>query len=324
MALPEDVGLSTIRSLRSLLQVEPEWEVSGNERALRWWPYRHAQLISATQPVTDGEFSVSRVSVETDVFSLEEDEWDQVAEVLDAQSMFATMSHWGWSDGIVRLRCAMNVHEEVQSFVATLLSVAAIDQAEQAARMGEQMSLVPPAFSGERTSPHPLIGWVEGFRQGSAASAWAGPHIRELARLLTDNGSLSMGDEVRMTVEFPFGRSGGPALAGGDSNLLMVSTEEPHPRLGAGVLIRLHLRQAPIVKKGVLRRATALTAADLNELEWNEQGEAHILGAWCGRPDGAAPVHVSFFPNALADPGALQTLVLSEGLRSRWASSLFG
>lgn len=323
MTVPEDVGMATIRTLRSLLEIEPEWEVFGKGRALLWWPYRQAQFISASEPEEDGEFSVCRVSVETDVFSLEKHEWDQVSRVFDAQSTLATMSHWGWADGIVRLRCAMSVHEEVRSAVADTLSLAAIDQAEQAARMAAEMPLLPPSLSGERQSPHPLIGSLEGRREVSQVSDWAGPHLREIAKMLTDSGSLSTADGSEMTTEFPYGRHGGPAIAGGTSNLLTVSTNERHPRLGAGFLMRLGLRETPVAKSGIFGRARDLTAADLNEKEWSQRGGSHLLGAWCLNPLGKAPVHVSFFPNSLASPETLLNLIMSEGLRSHWASSLF-
>ncbi len=49
----------------------------------------------------------------------------------------------------------------------------------------------------------------------------------------------------------------------------------------------------------------------------------HFLGSWCANPSGGPPVFVSFLPNILSAPNLLTNLVISMGVRSRWASERF-
>jgi hypothetical protein len=135
--------------------------------------------------------------------------------------------------------------------------------------------------------------------------------------MLTERGIFSMGDEQGLTAEFPYGPNGGPAAMGGTSNMLRVSTDETHPRLGSGVLLRLHLREQPVDADAPLHPFA------LNGLEAEGESDAHLPGSWCNNPEGGAPVFVSFFPNVLADPNALLNLIMSMGMRARWASELF-
>jgi hypothetical protein len=228
------------------------------------------------------------------------------------------MSGFVWDDGTMRLRCGMIVHEEIQPFAARVLKIAALDQVTLAEQMVETIDQLTPATSGDRTEPDEMLLALEDLPGREEPSAWRGPHIEALAQMLSDRGVFSMGDEEGMTAEFPYGSSGGPAATGGTSNMLRVTTEELHPRLGSGLLMRLNLREAPTLN------GHPLTPLELNKLEWEGGGsDAHLLGSWCTNPDGGPPVFVSFFPSVLADPNALLNLVMSMGMRSRWAAELF-
>lgn len=113
-------------------------------------------------------------------------------------------------------------------------------------------------------------------------------------------------------------------MMGGLSNMLQVTTHEEHPRLGTGLLMRLSLREQPMAKRRRFGASTPLSASDLNQMEWEGACDAQVLGSWCASPSaGRPPVHVSFFPSALADSVGLMNLVMSEGVRARWAASLF-
>ena len=97
----------------------------------------------------------------------------------------------------------------------------------------------------------------------------------------------------------------------------MVSTEEPHPSLGFGLLMRLNLREHPSLDR------KPLGAVHLNQLELADGCPSHFLGSWCTNPSGGPPVFVSFLPSVLSAPNLLLNLVMSMGLRSRWASEKF-
>ena len=313
----DDAGVRTVDDVFDAMQIDDEWSERGG-RAFTWWPHRVAQRIWASEPVAQDGFSLTRVSAETDVFHASESDWQQVSPMFEAASMFASMSGYVWDEGVVRLRCGMIVHDEVQPFAARVLKIAALDQVTLAEQMVSTIDQLTPALSGDREEPDEMLLALEGLPGRDQPSAWRGPYIGSLAETLSSKDVFSMGDDDGLTVEFPYGPSGGPAATGGMSNMLRVTTKEAHPRLGSGLLMRLSLREAPTVDGG------PLTPLKLNQLEWEEAGsDAHLLGSWCTNPDGGPPVFVSFFPSVLADPNALVNLVMSMGMRSRWASNLF-
>lgn len=81
--------------------------------------------------------------------------------------------------------------------------------------------------------------------------------------------------------------------------------------------MQLSLRERPTAED------PRLGALQLNELELRDGCQSHFLGSWCANPSGGPPVFVSFLPNILSAPNLLTNLVLSMGVRSRWASDRF-
>jgi hypothetical protein len=99
--------------------------------------------------------------------------------------------------------------------------------------------------------------------------------------------------------------------------MLMVQTDQRHPQLGNGLLLRLHLPHAHGIDNA------SFTAAMLNTLEMRLFTKAHLIGNWSSAQIGSrsdVPVFVTFIPNALHRRGLLLNLVMGMGLRARWAA----
>jgi hypothetical protein len=62
-----------------------------------------------------------------------------------------------------------------------------------------------------------------------------------------------------------------------------------------------------------------LGALQLNGLELRDGCQSHFLALGIPTPREGPPVYVSFLPNILSAPNLLTNLVLSMGIRSRWA-----
>jgi len=312
----DDAGTRTVQNTFEELQIDEAWS-AWSERGFTWWPHRLAQRVWAEEPHDDDGLTIIRINAETDVFSAVDEEWRQLSQVFAAASTFASMSGYAWSDDVIRLRCSMWVHDEVQPWVSRIFRLATIAQAVAAEDAVAQVDQLSPHESGERTEPDEMLSAVDDLPASEEPSMWAGEEMETLAQMLTSNGVMSMASPEGLSAEFPYGEHGGPAVAGGTSNLLTVSTSENHPRLGAGLLMRLSLREQPHDGDG------PLGPMELNELEVKGRCQSHFLGSWCANPSGGPPVFVSFLPNILSAPNLLTNLVVSMGVRSQWASERF-
>lgn len=316
-----DVGVVAVQSLVELLHIKL-FEGPQDDRAVTWRPHLHAQHLSATAPSTTGNTATCRVEIQTDVLAVSEEVWDQVAEKFDTLSTLATMSHWGWTEGALSLRCAVEVHEDTLGSATQLLKLAAIDQIAEAERIpGEVQSLVP-ALRGKPAVAEAEQETLRATAGDSNSPAWRASEIDMAIRALNRSGAITTGDEAGLVAEFPYGSSGGPAWLGGTSNVLKMATGEVHPRLGAGLHFRLTLGESPVLRSRRFARPRRLTPTDLNQLDWERQ-RVSAVGAWCVNPRGGSPVHVGFLPNSAADAGILVSLAQSECSRAQWATSLF-
>jgi hypothetical protein len=146
--------------------------------------------------------------------------------------------------------------------------------------------------------------------EGQRPSSWIGSaEFEEVARLLSQSNCVSTADANGFTAEFSFGER--------DTSMLMVQTDQRHPQLGNGLLLRLHLYHAHGIDNA------PFTAAMLNTLEMRLVTRAHLIGSWSSTQLSSKsdiPVFVTFIPNALHRRGLLLNLVMSMGLRARWAA----
>jgi hypothetical protein len=225
-------------------------------------------------------------------------------------------------------RCSAYFHAENVEWLKLLFAMAVTHQVADAharigslARtMGGQVTVSAHPRSGPRAAPDDMLNIIENFYvpAGRAPCRVTEADFQQLLNSpLSRMWVLATGGRTGLTAEIPF-YGDTPALnaaRGGRSApgtaLLQVSTDQPHPQLGNGVLIRLTL---PVANEHGLANA-------LNLAEPREFAGCHFLGSWCSAPpsQGGGPTFVTFLPSMAATPDVLGALIMSSGLRAKWA-----
>jgi hypothetical protein len=130
-------------------------------------------------------------------------------------------------------------------------------------------------------------------------SLWAAADYSQAALILRDPGVFANASPEGLTAEFEWEPGAVTAIKGDRTSLLMITSDEPHPALGNGLLCRLHL---PLR----LPDGEALKIAnDLNLFELNAADAPPLLGAWCCDTDLSGLVHVAFWPNFMHYPATI-------------------
>ena len=154
--MDEDVGIRTVRDVFQGLQVDDEWS-TWSDRGFTWWPHRLAQRVWSDDVREDDGPIVARVNAEIDLFSIGAEDWTNLLPVFEGASTFATMSGFLWNDGVVRLRCSMWVHDDVQAWVARIFQFATLAQAVSAEQSTTEMDQMAVHESGHRDQPDEML-----------------------------------------------------------------------------------------------------------------------------------------------------------------------
>jgi hypothetical protein len=259
---------------------------------------------------------------------------------------------WDRDRGTVKLHCSTVVHAETTDWMGELFTHAVAIQAADAYHrvvfpygqaLGGEPDTSPHPASGPRNEPDDMLGVLQDLYlpEGKKPSPFTGREFQATANLRSEKGwGMANASDTGMTGEIPyFGdlpvamqilgytgqRPGGirqrlgglfgrekPAPQGVQTALLTSSSREPHPELGSGVLIRLHL---PF-------EATADTSVALAWAERQQWTNCYGFGAWCiGH---MSVTHVTFVPAAAYRPGIFQALAVTEVGRVQWAQQVLG
>jgi hypothetical protein len=327
-----DVGPLLLNHVFAQMQIDAPWSVR-EPRAFTWWGHRLAQRVWVDQPRPSRGVSVVRAYAETDVLRVVP-KGQKVLDLLAALNMEASLSALVLDEATSRLsyRCGMYVHPQNFAWARSLFLHAMSIQADDANARVEWLAKYAggqPAYSahptsGERHEPDGMLSVVRDcfVSPGQGPSTFSDRELEAIAQMEPRPWTLATGGPGGLTAEFPFTgsvpamgtmmgiRSGPGPLP--ETALCTVSTDQPHPQLGSGALIRLHL---PVT-------GTSRMAADLNFNESNEWAECHQLGAWCR--NGTDVVFVTFLPSAAWAPGLMQSMLFSTALRARWAACQLG
>jgi hypothetical protein len=319
-----DVGLKAIQFLYSLLQIDDEWSVR-EPRGFTWWAGDYAQRVWAEPCVEDQGIWLSRLVAETLMVAdaAADDRAKRLFAFALVQRPSLSASIWN-ADGTIRLVCTTRVYDDVVESYSRIFSTAMVMQITQAQQGGEMLAEAvggQPAISahpqqGRRTSHDDMLTFVDEMLipVGQAPSQWPASDMTHARDLLKNFGCLlGSGDGNNLVAEFPFQGDAVPAIAGGETSLLEMSTEPKHPIYGRGLSVRLTLPVANPETSRVL---------ELNTKEFETHPFGQLMGTWGLRPDNLI-TFAAFYPNILASPGLTENIAVQMAGRARWAAQLW-
>ena len=237
---------------------------------------------------------------------------------------------WRSQPGEVALRAAVLVGPGDSGSPARLLAHAALLQAGESLRAADVLAIDMPDARLVASAPPAGVAVPAGaavpVEQTEAWRAYAGgsrARVAALAAQVSGLVALAPAPWVRATraahgidAEIACGDATRP---GEGTALLRVSATQPHPRLGAGLMLAL---VPPRALEPLADRVHA-TAALLNEAECNEWTGIDQLGGWCVHP-AAGLSHVTFVPALAAEDDTATRLAWQAAVRSRWALDFIG
>jgi hypothetical protein len=169
---------------------------------------------------------------------------------------------------------------------------------------------------GPRTSLDDMLGLeIDIAEHGKKKSAWAGTGEFEgiVDRWCRADSAFGVTHNDGLYAHIPFGDH---------TAILRMITDQPHPRLGSGLLVMLHI---PVVSG---REEAETTCVSLNYMEatgWSKLG-VPFIGSWCANEaqdsGGAwfcAPTFGCFIPNMMYRLGIAENFALYMMTRARWA-----
>jgi hypothetical protein len=168
------------------------------------------------------------------------------------------------------------------------------------------------------TSADAILGGFQssfgGANPPQGASRWTTADMLETRRLLAPMCACSAG-HGGFTAEFPLEPGAvTAAMRHHATALLELTTEQPHPLLGAGLFCLLRMPHT------LTQERSEELATQLNELEFHGLDQAPHLGAWSPNMQGDGLAYVSFLPNfAYGLRGISANVAIWSAHRAQWA-----
>jgi hypothetical protein len=317
--MQEDAGVRVVRAVHRLLNVDDEWSV-WEGRGFIWWGGPLAQHVWADPPFTEEGFVVSRVHVRTDLlagFQGSESQFAKLGAVMGYSTLSGPIRDPSDSSRL-QLAASLYVHDETAGWLERLAGLAAAIQAAEAHIWGMELPELLDGASAK--SQHPQSGFRDDLDDmlnviekvippaSGQDSAYHGEEMLAAVEMLQRPPCvLATGGEGGCTAEFPFGSF---------TSRLQLFTDQPHPRLGNGLLTLLTMPSRPAADAA----HGAAAALGLNELELQSLTRCHFLGSWCHDEEGLT--FTSFYPNFLVGcaRGCTQAFIRSSAVRAQWVT----
>jgi hypothetical protein len=321
-----DHGIQLVQKIFKDMNIDEEWSTE-TERGFTWWGHQYAQKIWAEQPIEDNGFHVTKINAETELLKYPTRS-TETETLLATEMMKASLSGLVIDQEADRITfsCSAYVHEENQSWLGKIFSLAAIMQVIEAENKGDILATVLKLQTDK--SNHPVSGvrndMDEMLSVVDQAIIPAGREpfhsigefeFRRTADILNSQNLLTTADKTGLSAYLPFGDN---------SALLLVDTEHDHPELGKGLLIRLFLPPEKILSVTDIDGPLVM---DLNSMEKKSFPSGHFLGSWCLGPVGEnvqTAVYVTFIPAIVCSPGILFNICLSTLCHGKFAKQFLG
>lgn len=281
-----------------------------NEDGLTWWNDGLQQRIQLETMTSTRGVSHTRIKLCTDLVD-GFDGSDEQLKILDLLVRYAGVSGIVRSDSdparlqLIAAFCYKSSRSAHGTMVAQWLPGFQMAEAHAAVPLLEEMA----GFTKAVTEPPATAETDESGRMWDTSqlpfstnpSYWA--NLEGTLGLIKRSGLCLLGtaDEENLVAEFPF-----PGKPG--SSLLRMSTTERHPRLGAGLLVRLTLPMDEPERPSV-EQVLALNAKEAS-------GFTTVFGSWCRSDEGLT--HVTFLPNVLRSDISITDVVESTLHRVEW------
>ncbi len=310
-----DPGLAVVRYLYDNSRIDQGWAVL-EDRGFTWWGSDLAQRVWSEPGLDDDGIEIFRVFARTALLK-EVSDVPRATQGVDGLNAMSVGSALVVDPGArtVSSIASMWVHQDTAGWVSSTFSVIAAIQVAQA---HEQASALAPLLTGEpassghpdsgvRTEADEMLGLLAVVgADGEGPSLWAGDEMVETLRQLRQLPivTLATGDETGISLELPYRQT---------TTLIQLDTNEPHPALGNGLLVRISLPGD--------RGPGPDWASMRNHQELDSLTRSHFLGSWVG--SARFPTFVSFYPNLTARTGmGSLNIAFSTINRAMWVASL--
>jgi len=318
------VGQQTIEWLYSeQLKVDAEWSVR-TPRGFKWWAHKQAQTIEVIgqERGPDGNNGYF-ISVRTEVLRSVTLDEQQRAVLNDTVMLSSSMAGLVYDESArtLSLVSLVRIHEVIAQWMRPIISVAAVLQLAEARDLSQRLAKEFGAVAAEsgppgrqmRETPDEMAGAVDTlFRPlGMMPARWTPAEFTDAVRAHMNRPPALLGTDGGggFTVEFPFGDL--------DSSLCTASTDNRHPVYGNGLTMVQSFRIF-----GMSPTEGADLALKLNHDELTQKPFGYGFGSYVYRNGNMQ--FVSFYPNAMYQPGLLPNLYFACVGRARQMSIRLG
>jgi hypothetical protein len=329
-----DCGQRALDFLFESMMIDSEWSTR-EERAFKWWGHNLAQRVWAEPPKKDQGDPITLIHVETD-FLRNVREMENTYEKLNGLQSMSSLYAFVYlpSEKKIKLHSTAYVYEANYGWLSGLLvTIAGLQLSDsygypdsQQLFEGSEWDITPHPINGYRKIPDELINDIRKvFKSaGKTPVRVQDSEYKEICKMLSQFHVLATSAKSGLTAEFHFvgdesaierKMTGKKGVA---TSLFTIGTDKKHVQLGHGIYSSLWLPLTDTQKEAYLR------CNKLNILESTHWTNCHMFGRWTVVPDQNNKVTVafdSFLPAISYRPGLIANLTLSNGIRSRWAST---
>lgn len=326
MSLKKDhAGVQIVKDIFANMKIDKKWSIA-SDRAFTWWGHRFAQTVWADQSIESAGTVLTKVHAETDFLKFQNPSTDLDA-FLAMVAKIASLNGYivFKKEKRIKLRCNALIHKGNQSWLGQLFSLASIMQVVEAETIcdviAEKFEIQPDHSCHPQLGPRQemdgmlnlLDQWVipEGQKPMRGISE---AEFNQVSQMLNNQNILTTASPSGLTAYVPFGR---------DVSLLQVNTNQPHPLLGNGILLRLSL---PPEDLWPIADINGPLIMDMNLGEQKDWLSGHFLGSWYLGPAGknsVTPVFVSFIPAVACVPTVIINMIYSMIGHNTWSEGYF-
>jgi tetratricopeptide (TPR) repeat protein len=327
----DDVGPEVLAFVYTSMRIDDEWSIRAPRR-FAWWGHQLAQRVWVDDCREDLGEDVTLMRVETDFLrnvKNSEQTYEALNDLNAGASQFAFI--YDIKEQCIRLHSTVYTHRQSLDWSKRLFLRTVALQVSSAHTLVEKISHLFAGSEPDR-SPHPASGFrpekdelvdlIGNFYipMGEMEPPLESDTFKFTEHNLQSRFMVTTGGHA-LTVEFPFTGNEPVSvrltlgLPGVVTSLLRVNSEEGHPLLGRGLMMRMML---PV---SCDRNAGLHIAMTLNLMEVAGWTRCHLNGAWYV-DEHSNLVFVSFFPMAGFKSWELVNLAYSFAVRSAWAGQV--